>query len=125
MREMATELTPAQAWFTDKILMGYSVRGYLRSLATPANAIAAAILAAGTPVIIYRFVYGLGVATNLSQASPWGLWIGLDVLSGVAQVIALNRDGKLLWNRSFGEEFAAFTTQGGRTMSPSTRTNRK
>jgi outer membrane protein assembly factor BamB len=39
-------------------------------------------------------------------------------LSGVAQVIALNRDGKLLWNRSFGEEFAAFTTQGGRTMSP-------
>jgi outer membrane protein assembly factor BamB len=39
-------------------------------------------------------------------------------LSGVAQVIALNRDGKLLWNRSLGEEFAAFTTQGGRTMSP-------
>jgi outer membrane protein assembly factor BamB len=39
-------------------------------------------------------------------------------LSGVAQVVALNRDGKLLWNRSFGEEFAAFTTQGGRTMSP-------
>jgi Ni/Fe-hydrogenase subunit HybB-like protein len=84
MREMATELTPVQAWFTDKILMGYSVRGYLRSLATPANAIAAAILATGTPVIIYRFVYGLGAATNLSQASPWGLWIGLDVLSGVA-----------------------------------------
>jgi outer membrane protein assembly factor BamB len=40
------------------------------------------------------------------------------VLSGVAQVIALNRDGKFLWDRSFGEEFAAFTTQGGRTMSP-------
>jgi outer membrane protein assembly factor BamB len=42
----------------------------------------------------------------------------LYALSGVAQVIALNRDGKPLWNRSFGEEFAAFTTQGGRTMSP-------
>ena len=39
-------------------------------------------------------------------------------LSGGAQVIALSRDGKLLWDRSFGEEFAAFTTQGGRTMSP-------
>lgn len=39
-------------------------------------------------------------------------------LSGGAQVIALNRDGRLLWERSFGEEFAAFTTQGGRTMSP-------
>jgi outer membrane protein assembly factor BamB len=30
----------------------------------------------------------------------------------------LSRDGKLLWNRSFGEEYAAFTTHGGRTMSP-------
>ncbi len=39
-------------------------------------------------------------------------------LSGGAQVVALNRDGKLLWDRSFGEEFAAFTTHGGRTMSP-------
>ncbi|MGH9784995.1 MAG: PQQ-binding-like beta-propeller repeat protein, partial [Terriglobia bacterium] len=38
--------------------------------------------------------------------------------SGGAQVIALNKDGRLLWDRSFGEEFAAFTTHGGRTMSP-------
>ena len=35
-----------------------------------------------------------------------------------APVIALNKDGKLLWDRSVGEEFAAFTTHGGRTMSP-------
>src|SRR5213596_215419 len=35
-----------------------------------------------------------------------------------ATVIALNKDGKLLWDRSIGEEFAAFTTHGGRTMSP-------
>jgi outer membrane protein assembly factor BamB len=40
------------------------------------------------------------------------------VLSGGAQVLALSPDGKLLWDRSFGEEFAAFTTHGGRTMSP-------
>src|SRR5881628_671763 len=39
-------------------------------------------------------------------------------LSVGAQVIALSKDGKLLWNRSIGEEFAAFTTHGGRTMSP-------
>jgi outer membrane protein assembly factor BamB len=39
-------------------------------------------------------------------------------LSGGAQVVALSRDGKPLWTRSFGEEFAAFTTHGGRTMSP-------
>jgi outer membrane protein assembly factor BamB len=35
-----------------------------------------------------------------------------------ALAIALSKDGKLLWQRSFGEEFAAFTTHGGRTMSP-------
>jgi outer membrane protein assembly factor BamB len=35
-----------------------------------------------------------------------------------ALAVALSKDGKLLWERSFGEEFAAFTTHGGRTMSP-------
>ena len=35
-----------------------------------------------------------------------------------ATVIALSRDGKPLWQRSIGEEFAAFTTHGGRTASP-------
>jgi outer membrane protein assembly factor BamB len=35
-----------------------------------------------------------------------------------ATVVALSRDGKLLWQRSIGEEFAAFTTHGGRTASP-------
>jgi outer membrane protein assembly factor BamB len=39
-------------------------------------------------------------------------------LSGGAEVVALDKDGKLLWSRSFGEEYAAFTTHGGRTMSP-------
>jgi outer membrane protein assembly factor BamB len=40
------------------------------------------------------------------------------VLSGGAQAIALSPEGKLLWERSLGEEWAAFTTHGGRTMSP-------
>ncbi len=35
-----------------------------------------------------------------------------------ATVVALSKDGKLLWARSVGEEFSAFTTHGGRTMSP-------
>jgi outer membrane protein assembly factor BamB len=39
-------------------------------------------------------------------------------LSVGAQAIALNKDGKLLWEKSFGEEASAFTTHGGRTMSP-------
>jgi outer membrane protein assembly factor BamB len=39
-------------------------------------------------------------------------------LGAGATVIALSRDGKLLWDRSIGEEFAAFTTHGGRTAAP-------
>ena len=39
-------------------------------------------------------------------------------LTGGAQVLALNPQGGLLWTRSLGEEWAAFTTHGGRTMSP-------
>jgi outer membrane protein assembly factor BamB len=35
-----------------------------------------------------------------------------------ATVVALSQDGKLLWERSLGEEFAAFTTHGGRTAAP-------
>src|SRR5262245_1600614 len=39
-------------------------------------------------------------------------------LSVGAEAIGLSNDGKLLWSHSIGEEFAAFTTHGGRTMSP-------
>jgi outer membrane protein assembly factor BamB len=39
-------------------------------------------------------------------------------LTGGAQAIALSPQGRLLWSRSLGEEWAAFTTHGGRTMSP-------
>jgi len=30
-----------------------------------------------------RFIKGLGAATNLSDATPWGLWVGFDVICGV------------------------------------------
>ncbi len=33
---------------------------------------------------IYRFYGGLGAATNLNDSFPWGLWIGFDMLCGVA-----------------------------------------
>jgi len=31
-----------------------------------------------------RFLYGLGATTHLSDAVPWGFWIGFDVMGGVA-----------------------------------------
>jgi len=42
------------------------------------------ILAAGAVVTVLRFWKGLGAVTNLSDRFPWGLWIGFDVLCGVA-----------------------------------------
>jgi len=36
------------------------------------------------PVAIVRFIHGLGATTNLSDTTPWGFWIGFDVLGGVA-----------------------------------------
>jgi Ni/Fe-hydrogenase subunit HybB-like protein len=73
-----------RGWFTEKIFLGMPLGAYLRSLLTPGNAIVALILVPGIPAVVYRFVYGIGAVSNLTQANPWGLWIGLDVMSGVA-----------------------------------------
>jgi Ni/Fe-hydrogenase subunit HybB-like protein len=42
------------------------------------------IMAAGAVVSVLRYWKGLGAVTNLSDKFPWGLWIGFDVLCGVA-----------------------------------------
>jgi Ni/Fe-hydrogenase subunit HybB-like protein len=40
--------------------------------------------AVGGLALVTRFSGGLGASTNLSDTFPWGIWIGFDVLSGVA-----------------------------------------
>ena len=35
-------------------------------------------------VTVLRFTRGLGVTTALTDATPWGLWVGFDVMGGVA-----------------------------------------
>ncbi|MFZ0430227.1 MAG: Ni/Fe-hydrogenase cytochrome b subunit [Acidobacteriota bacterium] len=42
------------------------------------------ILTAGLFSTVVRFTQGLGASTALSDKFPWGLWIGFDVLCGVA-----------------------------------------
>lgn len=44
----------------------------------------AAVALAGVVLIAYRYLYGLGAVTNLSDGYPWGLWITYDVLVGTA-----------------------------------------
>ncbi len=73
-----------RAWITEKIFLGMSFGDYLKSLLTWGNALVALILAVGLPLIVYRFAFGIGASTHLTQVNPWGIWIGLDVMSGVA-----------------------------------------
>jgi Ni/Fe-hydrogenase subunit HybB-like protein len=51
---------------------------------TPFNVISIPIILLGALLIVYRLVKGLGAVTNLSQEFPWGIWIGFDVMVGVA-----------------------------------------
>ncbi len=42
------------------------------------------IVGAAAVVAIARFYRGLGASTAMTDTTPWGLWIGFDVLCGVA-----------------------------------------
>ena len=53
-------------------------------LLTPFNVISVPIILLGAALLVVRFAKGLGSITNLSQDYPWGLWIGFDVITGVA-----------------------------------------
>jgi Ni/Fe-hydrogenase subunit HybB-like protein len=53
-------------------------------LLTPFNLISIPVILVGAVLLAIRFTYGLGSITNLSQDVPWGLWIGFDVVTGVA-----------------------------------------
>jgi len=51
---------------------------------TPFNVISIPIILCGLVILYFRFVYGLGSVTNLSQETAWGLWLSFDVVTGVA-----------------------------------------
>jgi len=70
--------------FKEVLLLGNDWKKYFRSLITPFNVIAALILSIGIPLTVIRFTRGIGAVSNLNDTNPWGFWIGVDVLSGVA-----------------------------------------
>ncbi|MBF0101550.1 MAG: Ni/Fe-hydrogenase cytochrome b subunit [Desulfobacterales bacterium] len=55
-----------------------------RSLLTPFNVVAGIIVMVGIVITGLRFFSGLSTVTNLDDNNPWGLWIGFDLLCGVA-----------------------------------------
>jgi Ni/Fe-hydrogenase subunit HybB-like protein len=56
----------------------------LRRPVTRGVAVLAVLGAVGLGLIAYRFWAGLGAVTNLSDGYPWGFWIGIDILVGIA-----------------------------------------
>ena len=51
---------------------------------SPFNLVAGVIVVIGVILTYLRFTGGLGTVTNLSDYNPWGIWIGFDLLTGVA-----------------------------------------
>ncbi|MBI5866453.1 MAG: Ni/Fe-hydrogenase cytochrome b subunit [Planctomycetes bacterium] len=79
-----THPRPRHTWLTDVARFGLLVRDAIRPRATPFNLAATVVLSLGLVVTWIRFTRGLGATTNLSDNYPWGLWIGFDMLCGVA-----------------------------------------
>ena len=70
---------------------GKSIRQFLAGELRPRgkfftlfNVISIPVMILGLIIIVIRFWKGLGAVTNLTQEVPWGLWIGFDVVTGVA-----------------------------------------
>jgi len=51
---------------------------------TPGVLVMVAFMLTAFLFVIARYIGGLAAVTNLDNAHPWGLWIGIDVATGVA-----------------------------------------
>ncbi|MCP4749040.1 MAG: Ni/Fe-hydrogenase cytochrome b subunit [Desulfobacteraceae bacterium] len=64
--------------------MSHETAATRNSVFTPFNVVAGIIVILGLFITAVRFTKGLGATTNLSDNNPWGIWIGFDLLVGVA-----------------------------------------
>lgn len=51
---------------------------------TPGVKVLLALAVTGLGVLAVRLIWGIGAVTNLNDQYPWGIWIGIDVATGVA-----------------------------------------
>jgi len=76
----------------------------------------------GKKIWEYRFnIYSTDVPPRrIAWSSPAGdpTTGNIYVFGATAELVALSNDGKLLWDRSLTDEYGAWTTHGGRTVSP-------
>ncbi len=77
----ATMRADGKKWtFMEKMLLGLSLDQYIQqALRNKFNWLLALIFAIGIPLIIYRFIFGLGAVTHSSYDYPWGLLLGFGL----------------------------------------------
>lgn len=80
MNATHADCAPAHALAHEAMVLAPRRPRYL----TPGVWVVVAVAALGMGVLLYRFLFGLGATTNLTDAYPWGIWIGIDVACGVA-----------------------------------------
>jgi Ni/Fe-hydrogenase subunit HybB-like protein len=78
---MSTAVTREMGHFFQFLIQEMKPRG---PWLTPFNIISVPVILTGLVILYFRFVYGLGAVTNLSQDFPWGFWLGFDVVTGIA-----------------------------------------
>ena len=62
----------------------YFVRQITSLPRTPGNIATLVIFAFGALITIMRFTLGIDSVSNLDDNNPWGIWIGFDLMCGVA-----------------------------------------
>ncbi|HMB15308.1 MAG TPA: polysulfide reductase [Pelovirga sp.] len=77
----------------EKLLLGLTLDQYVQQvIRNKFNWLLALIFAVGIPLIIYRFIFGLGVVTHSSYDYPWGLFLGF----GLFCMVPLSASGFML-----------------------------
>ncbi len=57
---------------------------WIKPQITRYNAVLYLLAALGFVLVVIRFAGGIGRVSNLNDGYPWGFWIGLDILAGIA-----------------------------------------
>ena len=60
------------------------VKALVQTFLSPFGIVAGIIVILGLVLTVLRFTGGLATVTNLSDYNAWGIWIGFDLLTGVA-----------------------------------------
>ncbi len=86
--------TDGTLWtFPERLLLGLSGKQYLQQLRrNPLNWLLLIIFSVGLPLLLQRYMYGLGSVTHASNDYPWGLFLGF----GLFGMVPLSASGFLL-----------------------------